>query len=72
MEVKIEDIREITSLTPDGEFFKELRVKYRTKKGYVGEVVVPKIGATEKVIEEAVLSDAEQIEKLIGSTLKGK
>jgi len=63
---KIVNIIEHPRHVAPGKVEVDLEVLYKTSKGYEGTVMVPKSGATEKKIWDAVFADMDIVEKVIG------
>jgi len=67
--VKIIDIRDRPKFVGPGkrEVYKEYL--YKTAKGYLGSVTLPKTGLTEEKIQKAIREDMEIDEKILGEEI---
>ena len=63
---KIVNIVEHPRHVAPGKVEVDLEIMYKSAKGFEGSVTIPKLGATEKAIWDAVFKDMETVEKVIG------
>lgn len=67
--VKIQDMREIPRMRTPGFTETMVRISYRTEKGYMGVVEIPKSIATEEKIEEEIKKSVTDIAELVGTEI---
>lgn len=68
--VEVGEIKERTSFSVSGKREPILDIQYKTPKGYVGTLALPKVGFDKEKLAKAIKEDMQEQESVIGETLE--
>lgn len=68
--VEVAEIKERMSFTTGGKREPILDIQYKTPKGYIGTLALPKAGFNKEILAKAIKADMAEQEEILGGTIE--